>query len=123
MKVTIENHNGRLRLRWKYQNRRCSVAVGMADTPTGRAVAKQKAAHLNRTVFTITFKTRNTIGMVHFIKSGKALELTSATAKLSTLVPCRRLKTHLFFQFGREFIGEDCFLVINCSLPISSMIV
>jgi hypothetical protein len=56
---------------------------------------KHKFNQVYGNVFTLTFKTRNTIGMVLFIKSGKALELTPAKAKLSTLVPYRWLITHI----------------------------
>jgi integrase len=46
MKVTIEKHDGRLRLRWKYQDHRYTMALGIANTPTGQAVAKRKAAEI-----------------------------------------------------------------------------
>jgi integrase len=45
-KVYIENHNGRLRLRWKYEDERKTMALGVNDDPTGRAIAKQKAAQI-----------------------------------------------------------------------------
>ncbi len=45
-KVWIENYDGRLRLRWWYQGKRQPLSVGVADTPTGRAIAKQKAAQI-----------------------------------------------------------------------------
>jgi integrase len=46
MKVTIENHNGRLRLRWLYQGKRYTLGCGVPATPTGKAIAKQKAAQI-----------------------------------------------------------------------------
>ncbi|KGF73199.1 integrase [Neosynechococcus sphagnicola sy1] len=46
MKCTIEDHNGRLRLRWLYQGKRYTMGCGVPDNATGRAVAKQKAAQI-----------------------------------------------------------------------------
>lgn len=46
MKVTIENHDGRLRLRWKHNGHLYIMAVGVTDNPTGRALAKQKAGQI-----------------------------------------------------------------------------
>ncbi|MBW4553933.1 MAG: tyrosine-type recombinase/integrase [Aphanocapsa sp. GSE-SYN-MK-11-07L] len=46
MKCTVENHNGRLRLRWRHQGKRYTLGCGVDDNPTGRAVAKQKAAQI-----------------------------------------------------------------------------
>jgi integrase len=46
MKVTIEKHKGRLRLRWLYQGKRYTMAVGVDDNPTGRAQAKRKASEI-----------------------------------------------------------------------------
>ncbi|WP_019498384.1 tyrosine-type recombinase/integrase [Pseudanabaena sp. PCC 6802] len=46
MKVTIENHNGRLRLRWLYQGKRYTLSAAVSDNPTGRALARQKAAQI-----------------------------------------------------------------------------
>jgi integrase len=45
--VTIENHENRLRLRWAYQGERYTLAVGVPDNPTGRAIANQKRGKLN----------------------------------------------------------------------------
>jgi hypothetical protein len=41
MKITVENLNGRLRLRWicPVSGNRKTLAVGMADSPAGRAYA------------------------------------------------------------------------------------
>jgi integrase len=44
--VTIENHNGRYRLRWLYQGKRYTMSCGVPATPTGKALAKQKAAQI-----------------------------------------------------------------------------
>jgi integrase len=41
--VYIENHDGRLRLRWFHANRRYTLAVGVDDNATGRAVARTRA--------------------------------------------------------------------------------
>jgi integrase len=41
--VTIENHDGRYRLRWLYQGKRFTMACGVPVSPTGKAIAKQKA--------------------------------------------------------------------------------
>jgi integrase len=48
MKVTIEDHGGRLRLRWQYQGKRFTLGCGVPSTPTGMAVAKMKAAEIER---------------------------------------------------------------------------
>jgi integrase len=44
--VTIENHDGRYRLRWLYQGKRFTMSCGVPATPTGKAIAKQKAAQI-----------------------------------------------------------------------------
>lgn len=46
MKCTVENHSGRLRLRWLYQGKRYTMSCGVSNTPTGRAVARQKASQI-----------------------------------------------------------------------------
>ncbi len=46
MKITIESHRGKLRLRWLYQGNRLQMSCGVNDDPTGRAVAKQKASEI-----------------------------------------------------------------------------
>lgn len=46
MKVTIENHGNRLRLRWRYEGKRKTMACGVPDNPTGRALAKKIAAQI-----------------------------------------------------------------------------
>jgi integrase len=46
MKITIENHDDRLRLRWLHQGKRYTMSCGVSDNPTGRAIAKQKAAQI-----------------------------------------------------------------------------
>lgn len=48
MKVTIENHDGRLRLRWKHQGKRYTLSVGANDDPTGQAIAKLKKAEIEK---------------------------------------------------------------------------
>jgi integrase len=48
MKCTVENHNGRLRLRWLYQGKRYTMGCGVSDNPTGRAVAKLKSAEIEK---------------------------------------------------------------------------
>jgi integrase len=44
--VTIENHDGRYRLRWLYQGKRYTMSCGVPATSTGKALAKQKAASI-----------------------------------------------------------------------------
>lgn len=46
MKITIENHDGRLRLRWIYQGNRLQMSCGVNDDPIGRSVAKKKASEI-----------------------------------------------------------------------------
>jgi integrase len=42
MKVTIESHDGRLRLRWYDGSKRQTIAIGIADSPIGRSLAQKK---------------------------------------------------------------------------------
>ena len=46
MKCTIENHAGRLRLRWRYKGKRYTLGCGVPDNPMGWAVARQKASQI-----------------------------------------------------------------------------
>jgi integrase len=46
MKVTIENHDGRLRLRWHYQGKRYTLSCGVNADPTGMALAKIKQSQI-----------------------------------------------------------------------------
>ena len=46
MKITIENHDRRLRLRWVYKDKRYTMSCGVNNDPMGLAVAKQKAAQI-----------------------------------------------------------------------------
>ena len=46
MKITIENHNGRLRLRWLYKGKRLTLSCGVNADAMGNAIAKQKAAQI-----------------------------------------------------------------------------
>ncbi|MBW4552955.1 MAG: site-specific integrase [Aphanocapsa sp. GSE-SYN-MK-11-07L] len=49
MKCTIENHNGRLRLRWRSQEgKRYTMGCGVNDHASGRAIAKLKAAQIEK---------------------------------------------------------------------------
>jgi integrase len=48
--VYIEKHAGRLRLRWFHANKRYTLAVGVDDDPTGRAVARQKAGQIDKDI-------------------------------------------------------------------------
>jgi integrase len=48
--VYIEKHAGRLRLRWFYANKRYTLAVGVDDNATGRAVARQKAGQIDKDI-------------------------------------------------------------------------
>ena len=49
-KVTIENDRGRLRLRWQHQGKRYGLSLGVDDNPTGRAVARERAARIERDI-------------------------------------------------------------------------
>jgi integrase len=42
MKIQIENHNGRLRLRWDDGDKRQTLAIGVNDSPLGRSLAQKK---------------------------------------------------------------------------------
>jgi integrase len=46
MKIQIENHNGRLRLRWHDGNKRQTLAIGMPDSALGRSVALMKKSQI-----------------------------------------------------------------------------
>lgn len=48
MKVQIENHNGRLRLRWDDGNKVQTVAVGLPDSPINRKFAVKKNEKIER---------------------------------------------------------------------------
>ncbi|NCJ05337.1 DUF3596 domain-containing protein [Synechococcales cyanobacterium C] len=52
MKTTIENHDGRLRLRWRYHGKRYTLACGVADSAIGRGLARQKASQIEVDVAT-----------------------------------------------------------------------
>jgi integrase len=45
-KVSIEVKGHSLRLRWRYEGKRKQLALGVKDTPTGRAFANQKIAQI-----------------------------------------------------------------------------
>jgi integrase len=42
MKIQIENHNDRLRLRWDDGDKRQTLAIGVNDSPLGRSLAQKK---------------------------------------------------------------------------------
>jgi integrase len=46
MKITIEDHCGRLRLRWQYEGKRYTMAVGVNNDATGNAVARKKSSEI-----------------------------------------------------------------------------
>ena len=46
MKIQIENHEGRLRLRWHDEDKRHTLALGIKDTPVGRSLAQIKKAEI-----------------------------------------------------------------------------
>jgi integrase len=52
MKVTIENHDGRLRLRWQYQGKRQTLSCGVPNTQPGKAMAKQLASQIEADLMT-----------------------------------------------------------------------
>ncbi len=41
--VSIEEFQGRLRLRWRYQGKRFTLSIGLPDSKVNRQVAQQKA--------------------------------------------------------------------------------
>ncbi|NCJ05052.1 DUF3596 domain-containing protein [Synechococcales cyanobacterium C] len=55
MKVTIENHEGSLRLRWRYHGKRYTLACGVADSAIGRGLARQKASQIEADLITGQF--------------------------------------------------------------------
>jgi integrase len=55
MKITIENHDGRLRLRWLYQAKRYTMGCGVDDDSSGRAFAKRKASQIELDVLSGNF--------------------------------------------------------------------
>ncbi len=48
MKIQIENHNDRLRLRWHDGGKRHTLAIGVNDTPLGRSIAQEKKLEIER---------------------------------------------------------------------------
>lgn len=46
MKIQIENHDGRLRLRWDDGDKRQTLAIGVDDSPLGRSLAQKKKAEI-----------------------------------------------------------------------------
>lgn len=44
--VSIEEYQGRLRLRFRYEGKRCAISVGLPDSAVNRRVAQQKAAQI-----------------------------------------------------------------------------
>jgi integrase len=52
MKVTIENHAGRLRLNWRHEGKRHTLSCGVPNTKPGVAIAKQKAAQIEADLMT-----------------------------------------------------------------------
>jgi integrase len=48
MKIQIENHNDRLRLRWHDGDKRQTLAIGVNDTPLGRSIAQEKKLEIER---------------------------------------------------------------------------
>jgi integrase len=50
MKVTIENHAGRLRLRWQHKGKRYCLACGVDADAVGYSVARIKASEIERDI-------------------------------------------------------------------------
>jgi integrase len=50
MKITIENHDRRLRLRWVYKDKRYTMSCGVSNDAMGQAVAKLKASEIERDI-------------------------------------------------------------------------
>jgi integrase len=46
MKITIENHGGRLRLRWLYQGKRLTLSCGVPDSSAGQGMAQMMAGRI-----------------------------------------------------------------------------
>ena len=59
--ITIEKHEGRLRLRWAYLGKRYTLAVGVPDNATGRAIALQKKAQIELDIQTGYFHKRGAL--------------------------------------------------------------
>lgn len=55
MKVTIEDHDDRLRLRWQYQGKRHTLSCGVPNTQIGMTRAKEKAAQIERDILAECF--------------------------------------------------------------------
>jgi integrase len=51
-KVRIENHNGWLRLRWSYQGKRPTLALGWQDSLPARVMAQKKASDIEGDIIT-----------------------------------------------------------------------
>lgn len=41
--VSVENFQGRLRLRWRFEGKRYALSIGLPDSKINRQVAQQKA--------------------------------------------------------------------------------
>lgn len=48
MKIQIENHNSRLRLRWDDGDKRQTLAIGVNDSPLGRSLAQKKKQEIEQ---------------------------------------------------------------------------
>ena len=46
IKITIEDYCGQLRLRWQYEGKRYTMAVGVDNDATGNAVARKKSSEI-----------------------------------------------------------------------------
>ncbi|WP_071592271.1 Arm DNA-binding domain-containing protein [Pseudanabaena sp. PCC 6802] len=62
--VYIEKHDGRLRLRWFHANKRYTLAAGVDDNATGRAIAKQKAAQIELDIAAGYFVNRSCYALI-----------------------------------------------------------
>jgi integrase len=55
MKVSIGSNKGWLRLRWQHLGKKYSLYLGMRDSPTGRAMARQKASQIEADIYSGNF--------------------------------------------------------------------
>jgi integrase len=56
MKITIENHGGRLRLRWLYQGKRLTLSCGVPDSSAGQGMAQMMAGRIKADIESSRFE-------------------------------------------------------------------
>ncbi len=90
--VTIENHEGRYRLRWLYQSKRYTMSCGVPATPTGKAIAKQKAAQIELDISAGYFDPT--------LLKYKPRTLGKAATEISAVELFERFTAHRFKDYG-----------------------